>query len=207
MKRFTIQKNDFLKMDTQGYFHSEYFPGGKWKISGTIENIICTLKNDITPYTEDVLQNVCSQLETILKTDLPKILKLSGKKFLVISVVPRAKVNYKADQLYFKKTVSRVANQLSGFIDGTEYIKRVQDTQTTHRARWGFGGTGYMPYPGITKDTCKISECIAGKDILLIDDLYTKTINVDEDAIQALYDSGAESVIFYSIGFTVKNNF
>jgi predicted amidophosphoribosyltransferase len=42
-----------------------------------------------------------------------------------------------------------------------------------------------------------------GKDILLIDDVYTCSINIDEDAIQALYDNGANSVIFYAIGKTV----
>jgi hypoxanthine-guanine phosphoribosyltransferase len=30
-----------------------------------------------------------------------------------------------------------------------------------------------MPYPGITKATCTISNEVKGKDILLIDDLYT----------------------------------
>ena len=41
---------------------------------------------------------------------------------------------------------------------------------------------------------------IKGKNILLIDDLYTKSININEDMIQALLDNGAKSVIFYSIG-------
>lgn len=40
------------------------------------------------------------------------------------------------------------------------------------------------------------------KDILLIDDIYTKTINIDEDAIQALIESGAKSVTFYAVGRT-----
>ena len=43
-----------------------------------------------------------------------------------------------------------------------------------------------------------------GKDILLIDDIYTKTVNIDEDAIQALLDNGARSVFFYAIGKTVS---
>ncbi len=70
----------------------------------------------------------------------------------------------------------------------------------------GYGGDGEMPYPGITKDTCIISENIRGKDILLIDDLYTKTINIDEDAIQALLDYGAKSVVFYAVGKTVTKS-
>lgn len=61
-----------------------------------------------------------------------------------------------------------------------------------------------MPYVGITHDTCNISEEVDGKDILLIDDIYTKDVNIDEDAIQALYDKGAKSVTFYSICKTYK---
>jgi hypothetical protein len=207
MWKFTItptkdnKGNYYLKRDVQAYFHSEYSSGaGQWQIKGSIENIICTLKNDITPYTEIVLQNACNQLENILKTDFPKILKLSGKNNLVVCVVPRAKVNYNSNQLYFKKTVSKVANQLQGFINGTDYIKRVKDTKTTHRARSGHGGNGDMPYPNITVKTCDFSINLKDKDILLIDDLYTNSVNIDEDAIQALFDKGAKSVIFYSIG-------
>lgn len=209
MERFTIRPtrdqngNYFLKREVQAYFHSKYSSGaGQWKVKGSIENIICTLKNDITPYTEKELQNVCRQLEDILITDLPQVLKLSEKSSLVACTVPRAKVNYRPNQLYFKKTVSKVVNQLSGFVDGTQYIKRIKDTKTTHRARAGHGGDGPMPYPGITIDTCEFSPDIKEKDILLIDDLYTKTVNIDEDAVQALYDKGARSVVFYSIGYT-----
>jgi predicted amidophosphoribosyltransferase len=61
-----------------------------------------------------------------------------------------------------------------------------------------------LPYPGITKDTCTISDQVKGKNILLIDDLYTKTVNIDEDAIQALLDKEAKSVTFYSVGKTVS---
>jgi len=34
----------------------------------------------------------------------------------------------------------------------------------------------------------------------LVDDLYTKGVNIDEDAIQALLDKGAKNVVFYSVG-------
>ena len=42
---------------------------------------------------------------------------------------------------------------------------------------------------------------INSKNILLIDDIYTKFVNIDEDAIQALLDKGAKSVHFYSSDF------
>ena len=91
MWKFTItptkdhKGNYYLKREVQAYFHSKYSSGaGQWQVKGSIENIICTLKNDITPYAEIVLQNVCGQLENILKTDLPQVLKLSGKNSLVV---------------------------------------------------------------------------------------------------------------------------
>jgi len=58
-----------------------------------------------------------------------------------------------------------------------------------------------MPYVGITKETCSIyPEKIINQNVLLIDDIYTKGVNIDEDCIQALYDNGAANVVFYSIG-------
>ena len=97
-----------------------------------------------------------------------------------------------------------MVQSLAGFNDGTHDIIRHTDTKTTHRARWGYGGDGRMPYAGITSDTCTLSDEIIGKDILLIDDLYTKTVNIDEDCLQALIDKGARSVYFYSIGKTLS---
>ena len=70
----------------------------------------------------------------------------------------------------------------------------------------GYGGDGDLPYQGITAATCTISDNVRGKDILLIDDLYTKTVNIDEDCIQALLDKGANSVTFYAIGKTVSRD-
>lgn len=99
-----------------------------------------------------------------------------------------------------------MVDQLPNFKNGTIYIVRHTNTRTTHLDRNGEGGDGNLPYPGITKDTCTISEQVNGKDILLIDDLYTKSVNIDEDAIQALMDKGANSVTFYSVGKTVSRN-
>lgn len=55
-------------------------------------------------------------------------------------------------------------------------------------------------FPGITKATCHISPHVKDQDVLLIDDIYTPGVNIDEDAIQALLDAGAKSVTFYAIG-------
>ena len=202
---FLIEPNQYLRKRVQAFYNSDYIGGsGRWRIKGAIENIVCTFKNDITPYTDSVLQNTVQELSQILINDLPEILQYTKLNALTVCVVPRAKVNYKKDQLLFKSTVRKVASQLWGFNDGTDFIIRHTDTRTTHRDRAGYGGNGDLPYPGITKETCTILNEVKGKNILLIDDLYTKSINIDEDAIQALLDKGANTVFFYAIGRTAK---
>ena len=84
--------------------------------------------------------------------------------------------------------------------DGTDYIVRHTDTKCTHRANWGYGGAGELPRPGLIRDTCMISPAIAGKFMLLVDDIYTPGCGIDEDGVQALFDAGARSVIFYAVG-------
>lgn len=207
MNSFTILPNGYLRKNIKAFYHSDYSGGGLWRKQGTIENIICTLKNDITPYTDNVLLSAVKQLGMILSTDLPQILRETGKNNFTVCVIPRAKVNYNAKQLLFKAVVSEIVNSLKGFYNGTNYIVRHTDTKTTHLSRGiSGGGNGELPYPGITNDTCRISNEVRGKDILLIDDLYTRSVNIDEDAIQALLNKGANSVTFYSIGKTVFRN-
>jgi hypothetical protein len=197
----------FLKKDTQAFFHAEYRSGRYWQIPDTIENLIWTFKNDVTPFPER-LPAVQQRLSEILREDLPEILRQIRKNNFTVCVVPRAKAEnyYRADQLLFRQVISNVVDQLPNFENGTNYIVRHTNTRTTHLDRNGQGGDGNLPYPGITNDTCTISDHVKGKDILLIDDLYTKSVNIDEDAIQALIDKGANSVIFYSVGKTVLPN-
>src|SRR6218665_1493325 len=201
------QKGMFISKPIDAFYHADYSGGGQWKVPETIENIICTLKNDITPYAPNVLQKTSQLLASILEADLPLIPIQIGKNNLTVCVVPRAKVNYDANQLLFKTTVSEVVNGLNGFYNGTNYIVRQPDTKTTHLSKGkSGGGNGNSPYPGITKETCTMSNEVRSKDILLIDDLYTKTVGIDEDAIQALLDSGANSVAFYSVGKTLRKS-
>jgi phosphoribosylpyrophosphate synthetase len=203
--KFIIEANEYIIKNIQSFYNSEYSGGGgRRQANGTIENTVCTLKNDVTPFTKTVLDDTVQQLRGILKKDLPEVLQFTKLKSLTVCVVPRAKVNYNQNQLLFKSTVHTVASQLFGFNDGTDFIIRHTDTRTTHRDRAGYGGNGDLPYRGITKNTCTISNYVKGKNILLIDDLYTKSINIDEDAIQALIEIGANRVFFYAIGRTVR---
>ena len=196
----------FLNRKVDAFYHGDYHSNGDWQRKDTIANLIWTLKNDAHPFPHN-LSNAIKQLKDILRRDLPEIQKKFNNKELTICVIPRAKIekNYQQDQLNFKNTVGEISNELSGFIDGTSFIMRHTNTQTTHLEKGqGEGGKGNSPYPGITKDTCTISDKVKGKDILLIDDVYTKDVGIDEDAIQALLDNGANSVVFYAIGKTLK---
>ncbi|MDR2511150.1 MAG: phosphoribosyltransferase [Bacteroidales bacterium] len=209
MEHFTIQANEYLNRAIQAFYHADYEGGGKWKVAGTIENMICTLKNDIMPYPDNVLQVAVNQLQVILRGDLPQIIRRTGLNNLTVCVIPRAKAetHYRTDQLLLKSTIRETVQSLNCFSNGIPYIVRHTDTKTTHLSRGiSGGGSGNSPYPGITKDTCTISENVRGKDILLIDDLYTRSVNIDEDAIQALLNKGAKSVVFYSVGKTVFRN-
>jgi len=192
MNNFTIYTNEYLRKNIKAYYHTKY-TGYKNQDNPDFLN---DLKNTFNSYSEKKLLNAIEKLNNILINDLSTF-----SRDLTICIVPRAKAenNYKTNQLLFKKSIQNIISNL-GFIDGSNGIIRHTDTKTTHLSRSGYGGNGSMPYPNITKDTCHISNDLIGKDILLIDDIYTSDVNIDEDVIQALIDKGANSVIFYSIG-------
>ena len=203
-----FKQDKFISEPIISFYHSDYIPGNhnRRKTIGTVENIINTLKNQFKDQRDNVLIEAKNNLIQILKTDLPQILKETRQNILTVCVIPRAKTerNYSSNQLYFKQSIKEVVTQLNCYIDGSEYIIRQSNTRTTHMDRSGYGGDGDLPYPGITKKTCYISNNVKDKDILLIDDLYTEGVSIDEDAIQALLDNGARNVYFYGIGRTKK---
>lgn len=201
----------FISQQIDAFYHSPYIPGdnGLRETKGTVENIITTLKNQFLDKQTDTLRQAQISLLEILSKDLPKILQQTKKNNLIVCTVPRARAlhNYLPNQLFFKEAVSMAVKKSSNFKDGTDYLIRHTDTRTTHLDKSGYGGDGPLPYPGITKKTCTISEKVRGADILLIDDLYTEYVNIDEDVIQALFDNKASSVVFYSLGKTERRNF
>lgn len=210
MEHFVINPvKFFLKTPVEAFYHADYCGGGNWSRSGSIENMIWTLKNDVSPF-PDRLPSAVRQLQNIIIEDLPNILQFTRLSQLVVCVIPRSKSEgfYKENQKLFRHTIKITIQGMTGFIDGTDYIIRHTSTRTTHLSHRDQIRPPYTdgepPYPGITKETCTIDDNIVSKDILLIDDLYTKAVNIDEDAIQALLDKGAKSVFFYSIGKTVS---
>jgi len=202
LQEFTIYPNGYLTKETKSFYHTDYLG---YRKSGN-PDYINTLKNTYNSYSEVVLNNAIQELVNVLLEDFPIIMEKLGTHSITVCVVPRAKAesNYQANQLLFKNVIQHVCKALS--IDyGTKYIIRHTNTKTTHLRENtpNYNNDGDTPYPGITIDTCNISSDVSGKDILLIDDIYTKTINIDEDVIQALSDSGASSVHFYAIARTI----
>jgi len=202
MNSFMITTNEFLQKDIPAYYRCDYTTYGT---EGN-PDFINHLKNQFGDTNTLTLQNAVNELKKVIEEDLTIIKKLHGNVNLTVCVIPRAKAEdyYTDNKRLFKRVISSVLDKTSGFINGTNYILRHTNTRTTHMNRSGYGGDGDMPYVGITKATCNISTKIQGKDILLIDDIYTKGVNIDEDAIQSLLDNGAKSVIFYAVAKTYK---
>lgn len=206
MYKFNIKQNNFLiKQDVRGYFH-QYYTGYKQKDN---PDFINTLKNTFDSERQLDLIKAQQKVINILIEDIPHIMRESKLSNCICICVPRSKSlkTYNSTQLFFKNAVRIVANRLDRVVDGTNYIQRIKNTYTTHLDKATRDGKisndGEKPYKGITVDTCNIDRAkIQGKNIILIDDIYTKNINIDEDCIQALFDNGAKNIIFYSIGYT-----
>tara|TARA_R110002050_G_scaffold263772_1_gene404407 strand:- start:4167 stop:4793 length:627 start_codon:yes stop_codon:yes gene_type:complete len=208
MTPFTIETNQYLTQETQGFYHTDF--GGVNLPNNP--NYLYKLKNDPHHnWSDDWIRQSQEQLYRVLLIDLPEVQNHIRKNPLTICVVPRAKADntYNPNQLLFKAAVRNAVIALgNSFIDGTNFIQRHTNTKTTHLRQSidGYHNDGSNPYIGITNATCNISNNVIGKDILLIDDIYTRTVNIDEDAIQALLSKGANSVSFYAIGKTVFNH-
>ena len=200
MHEITIPPNGFLEVKTRLFFHTNYLgyrkPGNP--------DYINVLKNTYNDLSSGVLNGAVSDLARILSDDLPEIQKILRLINLTVCMVPRAKAetNYAPNQLLFKSTIRMVIPRIAGMSDGLDYIIRHINTKTTHLPpnTPNYNNDGDRPYPGITIDSCIIDNAVNGRDILLVDDLYTSGVNIDEDAIQALLDNGARSVVLYTIG-------
>ena len=205
MNKFVMNSNIFLNRDVPGFFHTEYY---KYGLPNN-PDYLNQLKNDPHHHWRDSdLQDAVNKLKSALDSDFTDIIRQVEPSQLTVCVVPRAKADseYRSDQLLFKSTVGECARLVPGYQDGLSYIIRHTNTRTTHlrKPMEGFVNDGRTPYRGIAIDTCYFSKKIVGSDILLVDDIYTKTVNIDEDMVQALFDNGARSIVFYAVGNTVK---
>lgn len=202
MTPFTIPANPYLRTAASAFYHTPYIG---WKKAGN-PDYLNDLKNTFNNFASAKLLRASQQLRDVLLGDLPAILRATGFQSMTVCVVPRAKAedSYHANQLLFKSSVQEVVAQLVGFDDGTGHLNRHTNTKTTHLRNPvpNYNNDGPPPFPGITTQTCHISGKVKAKDILLIDDIYTYGVNIDEDAIQALIDTGARSVTFYAVAKT-----
>lgn len=210
IKRFTLSSNAHLCRDCVGYYRDLYLgyrePGNP--------DFLNTLKNTLNNYCPSVLKSARQVVYDRVRRDIPDIMKAEGLEEAVVAVVPRSKAIMSPGQLGFRDAVQECvrilqANGYSGITDGIGCITRHTDTKTTHIHKFlpGFNNCGSDPYVGITNDTCHIdSNAVRGKTVILIDDIYTKTVNVDEDCIQALYDAGAARVVFYAVAYTYRRS-
>ncbi len=206
MNQFVIESNGILNTQVYGFYHTDYLG---YKELGN-PDFINKLKNDFNSVSKTELYKSEQKVIGILQEDLPKILSAFGVDSAAVCLVPRAKVKgyYSDEQLRFSSAVSTAVRRIPQLIDGSQWIERHTNTLTTHlRATNVPNNEGKEPYKGITKDTCNIARAVVGRDIILVDDIYTKTVNVDEDVLQALLDAGANSVTLYVIARTKKRFF
>ncbi|MCZ6168579.1 hypothetical protein [Campylobacter ureolyticus] len=205
MYKFEIQSNRYLKNSMIGYYDRDMeslYVGG--------ETPMHTLKNMKLNTSVQELLDAKNEMKSAIKKFLVRFAFSGDDDKIYVCIVPRSKASFNEKQLYFKKAVQESVKEFNlpnHILDGTDFIIRVKDTKTTHikRELAGFDNIGSEPYPGIAKDTCRFHFPIKGKQILLIDDIYTIGCNVDEDFIQTLYDFGASRVFFYAVGRTVKS--
>lgn len=212
MEYFKVKKNIFLDKDIYAYCHTDYY---NYHYPNNPDFIV-ELKNTFNNKSDSILLNSTKQLYIILSVDIPNFIatlrstipSLNQNKYFTICTVPRSKKEdfYSSKQLLFRQTVSNFARSIEGLIDGTSFIIRHTNTKTTHIRKFNpfFNNDGELPRRGLAKDTCYFSNELIGQDIILIDDVYTESVGVDEDMIQALLDKGAENVFFYAIGKTVS---
>jgi len=199
MNLFQIERNEYLTQTTTGYFHTPYTKMGN---TGN-PDYLNALKNTFNDFSQQKLQGAVKQLREALDAALPKVYQAVGCKDLIMCVVPRAKADgvYQPNQQLFKITVRAAIQQIDGLVDGCDCIRRHTNTKTTHLRNTiaNYNNDGMAPYPGITRQTCEIEPSIIGRDVLLVDDIYTPGVNVDEDAIEALLASGARMVTLFAV--------
>lgn len=207
MQSFIIEKNQYLNYDVKGFYAMEYIGYNH----PNNPNFINTLKNTFGKENQNLLAQAQKELTKVAQQDINSLIV----RFNIdaVCIVPRAKIeqSYSPNQLLFKKTIKDIVSSVQSYVqvkDGTDFITRQKDTKTTHLRKEivNFTNDGKNPYPGITLDTCSFSHEIKNKNILLIDDIYTKTVNIDEDCIEAIISQGAKSVVFYAVAKTQFRN-
>lgn len=211
LRKIILPINACLHRSTECYYVLDYLRYGE----PDNPDFILTLKNTFNEKSIRELNQARQQVKDILVRWIPKVMQDTGLISCTMVCTPRAKAldTYTNRQLYLLAGVSEAAQALSNVEDGTGAIVRTVNTKTTHLRkptdRMTASGDrepndGAEPYAGITMATCQFDQSlIRGKSIILIDDIYTEGINIDEDCVQALYDNGATKVVLFTLSCTV----
>lgn len=218
LNRHIIRSNDFLSVPTEGFFRHNYYSFYSNRDDHPYH--LNTLKNDFNREKESKLSQAYRKLYVELSQDLLCILRELQKRIqncssieelpqeyyatlrkrIVVTAVPRSKplsYYYQNQTLFYSCLNEVLQNSSFNFENGIKYIERRQLTPASHLNK------GLRINPGTTLETCCISREIQGRIVILVDDIYTRTINIDEDAIQALYEYGAELIVLYTVARTV----
>lgn len=212
MKKFIVQINNFLKSGPiSAYYHEEY--NAEMGKMSNYNGYIHVLNNTYNEKPLEELSAATSELLRILCSDINRVIQEENlSKDVLIIGIPRAQSeeSYNDKQLLFRSTIEKASNKL-GLICENNSVIRIKDTKTTHIKKGNVLINGKLnsslvsPYPGLAKDSCYFNEeILKGKDVILIDDAYTKNANIAEDFIQSLKDLGSNRVIFYCCWYTIN---
>ena len=198
-----IGNDAFLDRDVDLYFHAHYYGFSSSENSIKYVNY---LKNDRRDYDQLIAKSE-DKAAAVLAADLAELVRVYGP--LTVCGIPRSKreVAYPPEKMGLKRAIRKAMVMNPALSDGLDYIVRHTNTLCTHRSYWGYGGDGEGPRPGLMHDTCRLSGDIAGNNIVLVDDIYTAGVGIDEDGVQALSDAGAASVIMYAFGCTASRGY
>ena len=202
----TIGSNDCLDRAIKYYWKYQYISPKRTVLTDSddfkFSEAVYILKNQdrkktdsyLDPYAEAVKNEISEGLNFLIQH-----LETEGQPWVVVAV-PRSKANFLPRQLRLIKAISdAVPQQLE---NGAYFIKRHTNTATTHlenaSGNWNSPNEP-RPHRGITRDTCRLEGDVRGKNVILIDDIYTRGVNVDEDCIQFLFDNGAVNVVLYTL--------
>ena len=198
-----IGNDAFLDRDVDLYCHAPYY--GFSSSENTLK-YINYLKNDRRGF-DNLIAQCEDKAAKVLAADLAELVSVYGS--LTVCGIPRSKREdvYPREKMGLKRAIRKAITMNPNLLDGMDYIVRHTNTLCTHRSYWGYGGDGEGPRPGLMHDTCHLSSEIAGKNIVLVDDIYTAGVGIDEDGVQALFDAGAKSVIMYTFGCTASRGY
>lgn len=210
---FRVDSNEYLSKQIDAYAHGLYIPY-RSSYSGYLTRLILDLKGSPTCDIDTVKTNAATIIQNDLDGIITNLKKYQNFRPTIVAMA-RSKPDcfWKEYELQFRPSIAMAlsnskivkGSKEKWMLDGINFIKRKKETQTTHLGRSGrLRNNGSAPYPGITKDTCVLCGDVRGKYVILIDDIYTPGVCVDEDCIQYLYDNGARDVILYVLGLTIK---